>query len=194
MNLNTEIGKKKDVYPSKKSINLYYYEEVSTKISTIALNVTFVVVVLFALIKIFLVDVIVEKNEAELKVEEIQKTLDYRLESLKDYDEVAEEYAHYSYKVLVDDMKITDRMDILAMIENTVFVNGRISNVSIVGYTIALSFEGLNLDECAQLINNLKAYEMVETVVITDQSGSANGTYEGNIMITLVGQETGGVQ
>lgn len=194
MNLNMEIGKKKDVYPSKKSINLYYYEDVSTKVSTIVLNVIFIGVVLLFLIKILLVDVIMDKHDALEKVEEIQKALDRQLVAIEDYDEVAEEYARYSYKILVDDMKITDRIEILEMLENTVFADGQISNVSVSGYTISLSFAGLNLDECAQLITNLQSYEMVDSVVISHQAGSADGTYEGNITITLVGAESGGEQ
>lgn len=184
-NLNMEIGKKKDIYPSKKSINLYYQDDVSTKVSSMMLKVLFVAVVVLALAKFFVVDVITERNEAKAQLEEIQSTLDDYMLALQDYDAVAEEYALYSYKVLVDALETQDRLEILAMLEDTVFKNGGMSNFSINGNLVSLTFSGLNLDECAQLIAEIQAYEMVESVLISNQTGNEDGTYQGNLSITL---------
>lgn len=194
MNLNMEIGKKKEVYPSKKTINLYYQEDVSSKISSLVLDIVFVVVVVFGIFKIAFFDIISERNDAQEKVELIQKTLDQQLVILEDFDEVADEYARYSYKILVDEIKHQDRIEIMSMLENTVFKNGNISNVSISGNMVSLSFRGLNLDECAQLIADIQSYEMVENVVISNQTGNANGTYEGNVTISVSKQVAGGEQ
>ena len=185
MNLNKEIGKKKDIYPSKKSINLCYQEDVSTRVSSMLLKVIFVVLLVIALLKFFVVDVVVERNEAVAKLERIQKTLDKQLVLIQDYDQVAEEYSRYSYKLLVDALEEQDRLDILAMLEETVFKDGGIRGVSITANVVTLSFSGLNLDECSKLLVDIQAYEMVETVVMSNQTGSADGTYEGNITITL---------
>lgn len=194
MNLNMEIGKKKEVYPSKKTINLYYQEDVSSKISSLVLDIVFVVVVVLGIFKIAFFDIISERNDAQEKVELIQKTLDRQLVILEDFDEVADEYARYSYKILVDEIKHQDRIEIMSMLENTVFKNGNISNVSISGNMVSLSFRGLNLDECAQLIADIQSYEMVENVVISNQTGNANGTYEGNVTISVSKQVAGGEQ
>lgn len=189
MNLNMEIGKKKNVYPSKKSINLYYQESASTKFSTLVLDIVFVVVVVAALLKVFLFDVIADKNDALAKVEKLQRSLDQQTAAIAEYDDVAEEYARYSYQILVDDMNQQDRLQILTMLENTVFTKGGISNISITDNIISLSFVNLNLDECAQLIKDIQSYEMVETVEISNQQGNADGTYEGNVKIVLVHEE-----
>lgn len=194
MNLNMEIGKKKEVYPSKKTINLYYQEDVSSKISSLVLDIVFVVVVVLGIFKIAFFDIISERNDAQEKVELLQKTLDQQLVILEDFDEVADEYARYSYKILVDEIKHQDRIEIMSMLENTVFKNGNISNVSISGNMVSLSFRGLNLDECAQLIADIQSYEMVENVVISNQTGNANGTYEGNVTISVSKQVAGGEQ
>jgi len=184
LNLNKEIGKKKEVYPSKKSINLCYQEDVSTQFSTFFLKVIFVAVVILALLKFGVYDIVEERNEALAQLEQIQATLDMQLIAIRDFDKVAEEYSKYSYKILVDALDTQDRLEILAMLENTVFKNGGMSNVSISGNVIALSFEGLSLEECAQLIADVHEYEMVKSVVISNQSGNENGTYQGNLTIT----------
>lgn len=194
MNLNMEIGKKKEIYPSKKTINLYYQEKVSSKIYSIVLDIVFVVVVVFGLLKFLVFDVLAERNDALQQLTILQRTLDQQLVVLQDFDEVAEEYARYSYKILVDEMENQDRMEILSMLESTVFKDGSISNVSISGNMISLSFRGLNLDECAQLIKEIQSYEMVENVVISNQTGNANGTYEGNVTISVKKQIAGGEQ
>ena len=194
MNLNMEIGKKKDLYPSKKSINLCYQEDVSTQISTVLLRVIFIAVIAIAFVKVLVIDIVVERNDALAQLEKIQHTLDAKLVSIQDYDEVAAEYTRYSYKVLVDEIEYQDRMDVLDMLESTVFKDGDMSNVSISGNMIGLSFSGLNLDQCAQLIEDIQAYEIVEKVVISNQTGSSNGTYQGNVTITLKANVAGGEQ
>ena len=194
MNLNMEIGKKKEIYPSKKTINLYYREDVSSKISTLVLDIVFVVVVVFAILKVAVFDIVAERNDALEKLERLQHTLDQQMVALEKYDEVADEYARYSYKFLVDGIEYQDRMEVLSMLENTVFKDGNISNVSIAGNKISLSFKGLNLDECAQLIAEIQSYEMVENVEISNQTGSSNGTYEGNVTISVKKLKAGGGQ
>lgn len=194
MNLNMEIGKKKEIYPSKKTINLYYREDVSSKISTLVLDIVFVVVVVFAILKVAVFDIVAERNDALEKLERLQHTLDQQMVALEKYDEVADEYARYSYKFLVDGIEYQDRMEVLSMLENTVFKDGNISNVSIAGNKISLSFKGLNLDECAQLIAEIQSYEMVENVEISNQTGSSDGTYEGNVTISVKKLKAGGGQ
>ena len=69
MNLNMEIGKKKDLYPSKKSINLCYQEDVSTQISTVLLRVIFIAVIVIAFIK-----VLVCSDTIDVRVQQIIET------------------------------------------------------------------------------------------------------------------------
>ena len=190
MDLNREIGKKRDIYPSKKSINLCYQEEASTVVSSMLLKIIFAVLLLVVVVKIFVFDVIAERNEAKEQLEAIQSTLDAQLVLLQDYDKVVEEYSRYSYKVLIDALPTQDRLEILEMLENTVYVDGGMSNISIAGNVITLNFSGLNLDECAQLIAEIQAYEMVESVLISNQTGNADGTYQGNLSITLKAKNT----
>lgn len=193
MQTEFQIGKKKDVYPSKKTINLYYKENDSTTVSTIILDVLFVVVVLFGLAKFMFIDVISERNEALEKLEKAQNHLDYQLEAIADYDAVSDEYARYSYAILVEEQGIHDRMEVIKMLEETVFQKSMITNVSIVGNIISISYNGLDLNGTAQLIEQIQAYAIVEHVQVNNQTGIA-GTenHSGNMIITLT--EAGGEQ
>ena len=193
LNLNMEIGKKAATYPTKKTINLYYKDDVSSRISTIILDVIFVAVVVIGLAKILVVDVIVDRNAALDKVEKAQTRLEQQLDVIADYDEVSAEYVRYSHKILVDSYGVQDRLEILEMLENTVYKNSSITNVTISGNAISLSFDGLDLNATAQLIEELEAYEMVSSVKINSQNGNTpNESYSGNMIITLV--QPGGTQ
>lgn len=193
MQTEFHIGKKKDVYPSKKTINLYYKEDDSTKFSTIALDVLFVVVVLFGLAKFLIIDVLAERNDTLERLEEAQRHLDYQLEAIADYDEVSDEYARYSYAFLVESQGLHDRIEVLEMLENTVFQQSVVSNISITGNVISLNFSGLDLNGTAKLIEQIQSYGIVSSVQVNNQTGSAGtGNYSGNMVITLT--EAGGEQ
>lgn len=186
MNLNMEIGKKKEVYPSKKSLNLYYQEDVSTRLSTIALDILFVVVVVLGLAKFLVLDVLAERNEAVAKLDAVQSQVELQMKEIADYDEVSGEYVRYSYKILVDEQGLNDRLEVLDMLEKTVYKNSGITNVSIVGNVVSLNFSGLDLNETAQLIQEIQSYEMVSSVQVNNQTGNtSDGTYSGNMVITL---------
>lgn len=187
IDLNMEIGgKKKAVYPSKKTINLYQQESTSTRMSTIILDIIFVVVVVIGLAKLLVVDVLVERNEALAKAESLQAQLDQQMVALEDYNEINEEYVRYSYKVLVDAQGLQDRLVILEMLENTVFEDSNITNVTISGNAVSLSFSGFDLNKTAQLLQEIESYDIVSSVKVNNQSGNtADGTYSGSMVITL---------
>lgn len=186
MNLNMEIGKKKEVYPSKKSLNLYYQEDVTTRLSTIALDILFVVVVVLGLAKFLVVDILTERNDAVTKLEKVQAQVESQMKEIEDYNELHAEYVRYSYKILVDEQGLNDRLDILNMLENTVYKNSGITNVSITGNVVSLNFGGMDLNETAQLIQEIQSYEMVASVQVNNQTGNTyDGTYSGNMVITL---------
>lgn len=193
MNLNMEIGKKKEVYPSKKSLNLYYQEDVTTRLSTIALDILFVVVVVLGLAKFLVVDVLTEQNDAVTKLEKVQAQVESQMKEIEDYNELHAEYVRYSYKILVDEQGLNDRLDILNMLENTVYKNSGITNVSITGNVVSLNFGGMDLNQTAQLIQEIQSYEMVASVQVNNQTGNTyDGTYSGNMVITL--KQPGGKQ
>ena len=188
--------KKKDNYPTKTTINLYYKEDKSAGISTFTLYVIFIIVILMALSKMFVFDVITDLNKAETQYNEYQATLDTYMSSLADYEKVNDEYNKYSYSYLTDQEKIQDRMDVLKMLEATIFANSTVQSVSISDDIISANLTDIDLEKTAVLAKTLEEYEIVENVTVN--TASFGGTYTTRMVITLVSEgateETGGEQ
>ena len=187
--------KKKDNYPTKTTINLYYKEDKSAGISTFTLYVIFIIVILMALSKMFVFDVITDLNKAEKQYNEYQATLDTYMSSLADYEKVNDEYNKYSYSYLTDQEKIQDRMDVLKMLEATIFANSTVQSVSISDDIISANLTDIDLEKTAVLAKALEEYEIVENVTVN--TASFGGTYTTRMVITLVSEgaeETGGEQ
>lgn len=187
------FAKKKDNYPTKTTINLYYKEDKSAGISTFTLYVIFIIVILMALSKLFVFDVIADLNKAEAKYEDYKATLDTYMDSLANYDEVNAEYSKYSYSYLSDQEKIQDRMDVLGMLEATVYAKSNVQSMSISGDVISVNLTDINLEETSVLAKSIEGYDMVETVNVN--TASFGGTYTTRMVITLVSEgEAGGEQ
>lgn len=180
-------GKKKDGYPSKKTINLYYKEDKTTRPSTIALYVLFIAVVLLAAAKILVFDLTVELNEAQAQVDSKQKYIDEQLLLLEDYKEISSQYSRYSFSYLKDDEIICDRMDVLEMLERTVFLYSTVEYVSISGDMVSINFTGPNLEETASLVRMVEGYPIVEHVTVN--TATLDEAYATRMVITLIGAE-----
>ena len=186
--------KKKDNYPTKKTINLYYQEDKSAGISTFTLYLIFAVVVIFALSKMFVFDVITNLNKAETQYKTYQETLDSFSSVLTNYEEVMDEYNKYSYSYLSDKEKIQDRMNVLSMLEETVFTYSNVQSMSISEDVISVSLTDIDLEKTALLAKTIESYEMVKAVTVN--TASFGGTYTTRMVITLVpeGTNAGGAQ
>lgn len=65
--------------------------------------------------------------------------------------------------------------------------------MTITGNVVSLNFGGMDLNETAQLIQEIQSYEMVASVQVNNQTGNTyDGTYSGNMVITL--KQPGGKQ
>lgn len=185
--------KKKDKYPSKTTLNLYYQDEKSAGISTFTLYLIFIIVVLVALSKMFVFDLVGELNTAKKTYEQNQSILASYQSALERYDDVNAEYNRFSYSYLSDQEKIQDRMDVLAMLESTVFAKSSVQSVSISGSLISVSLTDIGLDETAALAKMLEDHEIVDSVTVN--TASFGGTYTTHMVITLVSEgEAGGEQ
>lgn len=191
---NIELfAKKKDNYPSKTSINLYYQDEKSAGISTLTLYVIFIIVILMALSKMFVFDLVGELNAAKQTYEQNQSILATYQSALEKYDDVNAEYNRFSYSYLSDQEKIQDRMDILAMLESTVFAKSSVKSIAISGNLISVSITNIELDQTAALAKLIEEYDIVEAVNVN--TASFSDTHMTQMVITLVSEgEAGGAQ
>lgn len=196
LDLNTPImGKKKDVYPSKKTINLYYKEDKTTRPSTIALYVLFFAVVLLAVSKVTVYDRLSELAKVESQSKEMQKHYEQQMDKLEEGKDISAEYSRVSYDYLREDEMFCDRMDVLAMLEETVFLYSNVESVSISENLVSINFLGPNLQETAQLVQMVEGYDIVSFVEVN--TAALNEEYSTRMIITLTdGSEdvTGGEQ
>jgi len=191
--LNAPVtGKKKDVYPSKKTINLYYKEDKTTRPSTIALYALFIAVVLLAVSKVVVFDRLDELTKVEKKAKEMQAHYDVQMEKLKNFKEISSQYSRYSFSYLREDEILCDRMDVWNMLEKTVFAYAYVKNLTISEDVVSIYFEERNLAESADIVEMIKKYDFVSEVNVT--VATYQGEYTTRMVITLVKPEAGGEQ
>jgi len=187
--LNKEISVsevKKDTYPTKKTINLYFKEDKTTRPSTVALYVLFFVLVGALAAKILVVDLASELARAEKEVEAKYAYIEEQMAVLKDYNDISSQYSRYSSSYLREDEKIVDRMDVLDMLEKTVFLYSDEEFVTITGDIVSVKFSGTDLQETANLVKMVEKYDMVASVEVSTATLSEG--YSTNMLITLVNQ------
>ena len=189
LDLNAPItGKKKDVYPSKKTINLYYKEDKTTRPSTIALYA----VVLLAVSKVVIFDRMDELVKVQKQAEELQAHYDKQMEVLKEYKEISSQYSRYSFSYLREDEMLCDRLDVWNMLEETVFRHKDVKQFTITEDVVSLHFYERNLAESADIVELIKKYDFVADVDVT--VATYNGEYTTYMVITLIDKEAGGVK
>lgn len=185
IDLNAPItGKKKDVYPSKKTINLYYKEDKTTRPSTIALYVLFIAVVLLAVSKVVIFDRMDELAKVEAQLVEKQNHYEEQMANLKEYKEISSQYSRYSFSYLRDDEKLCDRIAVLEMLEETVFAHSNVENVAITADVVSVNLSGTNLEETAKLVQMVEGYDIVSHVEVN--TATFQEDYATRMLITLV--------
>ena len=175
----SEIGKKKkDAYPSKKTLNLYFKDDKTSKPSTIMLYSLFALVVLLASAKIFVYDIWAELEEEKKVYVQNEKILQGYLEKISGFAEIKEEYNKYTYDYLKTDEKYCDRIEILNVIDQTIGKEAKIERINIRANSVEVAFEGVNLEQTSILATRIETYDNVKSVSIVSASlSSETGTY-----------------
>ncbi len=185
------MSRRNAAYPAKRSMNLFYKPDRTTKPATIALYVLFVLVCLLGLGKFLVYDVWVETTEAQQALAAAERQLeDVQLE-LTDYGEVWERYSRYS--ATEEERDLIDRMEVLALLDEAVGTTADMDAVSIGGSTVQLQFSGVTLAQTAQIVSALEAspivaYTMVNTAATTQSEGApadASAPVQASVLIQL---------
>ena len=162
------MSKRKAAYPAKRSMNLFYKPDRTTKPATIALYVLFVLVCLLGLGKFLVYDVWVETTEAQRALTAAEEQLEGVLLELTDYSR---------YSATEDERDLIDRMEVLALLDEAVGTTAVMDAVSIGGSTVQLQFSGVTLAQTARIVSALEAspivaYTMVNTAATTQSEGA----------------------
>ena len=171
------MSKRKAAYPAKRSMNLFYKPDRTTKPATVALYVFFVLVCLLGLSKFLVYDVWMETVQAQQTLAAAEQQRNGLLLELKDYNEVRERYSRYS--ATEEERALIDRMEVLALLDEAVGSTADMDTMSINGSTVQLQFSGVTLAQTAQIVRALEespivAFTTVNTAATTTQSEVAD--------------------
>lgn len=168
--------KKKAVYPTKTSMNLFYKPDRTTKPSTVALYALFAFVCLLGLAKWLVYDLWAERNAAEQALASAQAELNETMLQLADYDEVHLRYVRYA--ATEEEQQLVDRMEVLAMLDGAIG-NAYLNSISISGERVQVQLSNVTLARIAEIVRNLEASPLVAGTVV-NTAATARDSYGEN--------------
>ena len=156
------MSRQKAVYPAKRSMNLYYKPDRTTKPATISLYVLFVLACLLGLSKPLVYDLLAETAAAREILAAAEEELNGVMLELTDYTQVQERYLRYS--ATDEEQALVDRMEVLALLEGAVEPAAEMETISISGDTVQLRFDKGTLAQASQIVRALEGSPLVESV------------------------------
>ena len=163
MKLNTDISRlvkgKKETYPTKKRMNLYFKVDRTTAPATAALYISFVVVVLVALSKVMILDPWLEVRGLEEQARQLEEENAALLLQLKDFSKVQEEYLRIA--PTEEEQAQGDILEVLQLIDGVIRPSAQVKQVSVSENKVLLTFSGVTLGESAQLVSLLEQSPLV---------------------------------
>ena len=169
------MSKRNAAYPAKRSMNLFYKPDRTTKPATIALYVLFVLVCLLGLGKFLVYDLWAETAQARQSLTAAEAQLQGVLLELTDYSEGWERYSRYS--ATEEERAAIDRMEVLELLDGALGGSAELNTVAIGGDAVQLQFSGVTLAETARIVRALEASPIVagtrvNTASTTEGSGA----------------------
>lgn len=182
------MSRRKAAYPVKRSMNLFYKPDRTTKPATIALYVLFVLVCLLGLGKFLVYDLWEETRTAEQALASAEAQRDSLLTQLADYSEVLERYSRYSSTE--EERALVDRMEVLALLDEAVGSTAVLDGISISESAVQLQFSSVTLAQTAEIVKALEASPlvastMVNTAVRTPGAADTGGPVQASVLIRL---------
>jgi len=109
------MSRRKTAYPAKRTMNLFYKPDRTTKPATVALYVLFALTCLLGLSKLLVYDLWMETQQAVQTRDAAEERFLGVMAELADYNEVQERYSRYS--ATEEERETIPRMEVLAMLD-----------------------------------------------------------------------------
>lgn len=166
---------KQEVYPTKRTMNLYFRQDRTSAPATAALYILFALAVLLVLGKVAIYDPWAETTALEEQAAALEAQNAAQIEQLKDYNQVLQDYL----RVLPTQQEqgLVDRLEILNLIDRVVRPAAQITKLSIEEDKVLLTFSGVTLSRAAELVTQLEQADFVAT---TSVDTATSGQEEGN--------------
>lgn len=165
------MGKKLKSAPTKRTMNLYFRPDRTTKPATVALYVLFVAVVLLGLSKVLVYDLWVKVDGARAALAAVEGRLDAAMEELSGYPEVKEKYQRYS--ATDEERELIDRMEVLALLDEAIGSTGQLSGVAVSGRVVQAQFNQVTLAQTAEIVRRLEESPIVERTTVNTAATTA---------------------
>lgn len=193
MKWNTDVRQlmagKKTVYPTKRSMNLYFKVDRTTAPATAALYVLFALAVLLALGKIMIYDFMMQEKQLESQLLSLEQRTVQQMQQLENYEQVLEDYIRSVPTQQEQDQP--DVMELLSLIDTTIRPAARVSQVDIADNQVVISFSGVTLAQAADLVVRLEQSPLVaNTQVDTASSIDGNQQVEVHVYFQVAQEET----
>ena len=193
MKWNTDVRQlmagKKTVYPTKRSMNLYFKVDRTTAPATATLYVLFALAVLLALGKIMIYDFMMQEKQQENQLLSLEQRTVQQMQQLENYDQVLEDYIRSVPTQQEQDQP--DVMELLSLIDTTIRPAARVSQVDIADNQVVISFSGVTLAQAADLVVRLEQSPLVDnTQVDTASSTDGNQQVEVHVYFQVAQEET----
>lgn len=184
MKLNTDVrqlmSRKKVVYPTKRSMNLYFKVDRTTASATAALYILFVVAVLLGLGKVMVYDLLAQEKQLESQVAALEQHTTQQLQQLERYDQVLEDYIRSV--PTQREQEQADVMELLGLIDTTIRPTAQVSQVAIEDNQVVISFSGVTLAQAAELVVQLEQSPLVSNTQV-DTASSTKGAEQVEVHI-----------
>lgn len=178
MKLNTDIRDlvkgKKPVYPTKRSMNLYFKMDRTSAPATVALYLLFVLAILLGLSKVLVYDPWSTANQLKAQALALEEQTASALEQLQDYAEIQKQYIRIH--PTPEEQAQMDCLEILNLIDQTIQTPARILQVSISENKVLLTFTGVTLEQSAHLVTQLEQSPLVASASV-DTAASTEDPY-----------------
>ena len=184
MKLNTDVrqlmARKKVVYPTKRSMNLYFKVDRTTASATAALYILLVVAVLLGLGKVMVYDLLAQEKQLESQVAALEQRTTQQLQQLERYDQVLEDYIRSV--PTQREQEQADVMELLGLIDTTIRPTAQVSQVAIEDNQVVISFSGVTLAQTAELVVQLEQSPLVSNTQV-DTASSTKGAEQVEVHI-----------
>lgn len=185
MRANTDLSKLmrrgRETRPTKRTMNLYFRVDRTTKPATAFLYILFTLVVLLALAKVLIYDPWMQVRQLEAQADSAQARLLEAQQELEDYDQILEQYLRAS--LTQRELALVDRMDLLELIDTAIRPEAEITRVSITGDEVLLSFSQVTLGQAAQLVSRLEQSPLVSQVTV--DTASTDGEDQSTVSVSI---------
>lgn len=172
MKLDTDVRQlmagKKAVYPTKRSMNLYFKVDRTTAPATAALYILFAAALLLGLGKIMIYDFVVQERQLESQVLALDQRTAQQMQQLQRYDQVLEDYIRSI--PTQQEREQPDVMELLTLIDTTIRPTAQISQVAIADHQVVIFFSGVTLAQAADLVVHLEQSPLVANAQVDTAS------------------------